>query len=183
MFLFRTIPRNQRSPVNYHPLCGTFQQTFFNVPWPGWNWGNADTVIPRPSWHNIIGLSTVIGRILGLLLANERRRYFVTTSLIGWDKPRNSPGYSWITQWLFAECETVKSWVIIYHITREQRPTRPYLGLFRWQVTTPDAARDVNVISFRDSEPVSSISSAILHCRRVACIPVPYLLVGLVYHL
>ena len=31
------------------------------------------------------------GLILGLRPANERRRYFVTTSLIGWGKPRISP--------------------------------------------------------------------------------------------
>ena len=41
------------------------------------------------------------GLILGLHPANERRRYFVTTSLIGWGKPRNSPviyflGINWM---------------------------------------------------------------------------------------
>ena len=38
----------------------------------------ADTMTPfRFQWHNA-------GLILGLRPANERRRYFVTTSLIGW---------------------------------------------------------------------------------------------------
>ena len=31
------------------------------------------------------------GLILGLRPANETRRYFITMSLIGWDKPRISP--------------------------------------------------------------------------------------------
>ena len=30
------------------------------------------------------GFNTLTGLILGLHLANKRRRYFVTTSLIGW---------------------------------------------------------------------------------------------------
>ena len=34
---------------------------------------------------------SVAGLILGLHPANEGRRYFVTTSLIGWGKPRISP--------------------------------------------------------------------------------------------
>ena len=33
----------------------------------------------------------ISGLILGLYPANERQRYFVTTSLIGWVKPRISP--------------------------------------------------------------------------------------------
>ena len=33
----------------------------------------------------------IVGLILGLLPANERHRYFVTTSLIGWAKTSNQP--------------------------------------------------------------------------------------------
>ena len=40
-------------------------------------------------------LSNISGLILGLLLANERRHYFVTTSLIGWAQTLNqSPVYA-----------------------------------------------------------------------------------------
>ena len=41
---------------------------------------------PYPSY-----LAHTAGMILGLRPANERRRYFVKTSLIGWGKPRISP--------------------------------------------------------------------------------------------
>ena len=37
------------------------------------------------------GLRRIAQLILGLRPANERRRYFVTTSLIGWRKPKISP--------------------------------------------------------------------------------------------
>ena len=33
----------------------------------------------------------IIGLILGLRPANERRRYFITTSLIGWAQAENQP--------------------------------------------------------------------------------------------
>ena len=45
------------------------------------------------------------GRILGLRPANERRRYFVTTSLIGWAQ-------AWI-QPCMCICN---SWDILYHV-------------------------------------------------------------------
>ena len=35
--------------------------------------------------------SHITGLILGLRLVNERRRYFVTTSLIGWPQAPNQP--------------------------------------------------------------------------------------------
>ena len=40
-----------------------------------------------------LALDRFTGLILGLGTANERRRYFVTTSLIGWGKPRISPDW------------------------------------------------------------------------------------------
>ena len=40
------------------------------------------------SWH-----LPVLSLILGLRPANERRRYFVTTSLIGWAQTKNQPCY------------------------------------------------------------------------------------------
>ena len=50
-------------------------------------------VVPHPAvmfvgnWHPQQGMYVLlkgVGLILGLLAANERRRYFVTTSLVGW---------------------------------------------------------------------------------------------------
>ena len=40
---------------------------------------------------NIIQYDMMTGLILGLRPANERRRYFVTTSLIGWVQALNQP--------------------------------------------------------------------------------------------
>ena len=44
---------------------------------PGWNHHDA-------SLYTILFLDHISGLILGLRPANERRRYFVTTSLIDW---------------------------------------------------------------------------------------------------
>ena len=41
--------------------------------------------------HTVISKYIVTGLILGLRPADERRRYFVTTSLIGWVQSYNQP--------------------------------------------------------------------------------------------
>ena len=43
------------------------------------------------SYHYWISFITVTGLILGLHPANERRRYFVMASLIGWVQAKNQP--------------------------------------------------------------------------------------------
>ena len=60
-----------------------FQQIIFVL----WKYGFSIIRIFAESGHQYISASKR-GLILGLLSANERRRYFVTTSLIGWAKPR-----------------------------------------------------------------------------------------------
>ena len=42
-------------------------------------------------WHGHKSIDYVTELILGLRPANERRRYFVTTSLIGWAQTYNQP--------------------------------------------------------------------------------------------
>ena len=70
--------------------CGTRENTCrnSNILENGHPWA-----IPIASftWHLTILIS---GLILSLCPANERRPYFVTTSLIGWCKPRIRPGYA-----------------------------------------------------------------------------------------
>ena len=48
-------------------------------------------LIQAPRLHECRPEKSIAGLILGLRPANERCRYFVTTSLIGWHKPRISP--------------------------------------------------------------------------------------------
>ena len=45
------------------------------------------------------------GLILRLRPANERRRYFVTTSLIGWAHTKNQRCYSLVSSWLILSKE------------------------------------------------------------------------------
>ena len=71
---------------------GCLQVTTMNQGVPKW----------KLSWHH--------GLILGLHPANERRRYFVTTSLIGWAQAKNQPsgmpsGLLWI--WNFKLIEII----------------------------------------------------------------------------
>ena len=61
---------------------------------PTWGPSGADRTQVGPMlapWTLLSGLSSVSGIILGLHPVNERRRYFVTTSLIGWGQAENQP--------------------------------------------------------------------------------------------
>ena len=53
--------------------------------------------------------------ILGLRPANERRRYNVTPSLIGWRKPKISPEVP-LTRWHMGDVEEVLSMQYLEHI-------------------------------------------------------------------
>ena len=64
-----------------------------------------------------------IGLILGLCPANKRRRYFVTTSLIGWAQPRISPEW----KWLHSEDITVTSHV--HHGVSKDWPLKEFVQL------------------------------------------------------
>ena len=46
------------------------------------------------------------GLVLGLRPANERRRYFVTTSLIGWVQAKNRPCLYWFIRWDYISYHT-----------------------------------------------------------------------------
>ena len=69
------------APLSWHKHGGCW--------WPG-DYLTADNQQP-PCWSMAMGIT---GLILGLRPANERRRYFLTTSLIGWAQTRISPQVS-----------------------------------------------------------------------------------------
>ena len=54
---------------------------------------------------------TSTGLILGLRPANERRRYFVTTSLIGWAQASNQPSIYVSANWVVISRRVLSFWI------------------------------------------------------------------------
>ena len=75
-------------------------------------WYELLVCFPIPSWkdvslrHDHWCMYMWAALILGLRPANERRRYFVTTSLIGWAQAKNQPW--WVTLYILNLCYILK---------------------------------------------------------------------------
>ena len=100
----------------------------------------------------------VIGLIVGLHPDNERRRYFVTTPLIGWAQPRISPAVMSVSRFspsMYAgKCsfvlKAVEGWYLIHHLnTHQANSDIEWLRFLQWQpmvVTMFDKSIFINSI-------------------------------------